>query len=306
MELNADFSKRAAAHAARMEWTPSPIAGVERRMLDRVGGEVARATTIVRYAPASRFSPHTHGGGEEFLVLDGVFQDEHGDFPAGCYIRNPPTSRHTPGSELGCTLFVKLWQFDPDDRTHVRIDTRKMVFVATPGRPGAEIMPLFRDDREDVRLERWAPGAEITLGDLNGIEVIVLDGGFSSRRGGFRAAVLASASARGDNHRQGGAERRQGVGEVGAPRPCADHPARGRVTRHVSSDHGLGTCRKHLSSLLPNGLPGENAQTSIFATGGEHASPGMTRGGERASLAAGIGAKAPACPTTARGRSAPR
>jgi anti-sigma factor ChrR (cupin superfamily) len=180
VELNADFSKRAAAHAARMEWTPSPIAGVERRMLDRVGGEVARATTIVRYAPASRFSPHTHGGGEEFLVLDGVFQDEHGDFPAGCYIRNPPTSRHTPGSELGCTLFVKLWQFDPDDRTHVRIDTRKMVFVATPGRPGAEIMPLFRDDREDVRLERWAPGAEITLGDLNGIEVIVLDGGFST------------------------------------------------------------------------------------------------------------------------------
>ena len=149
-------------------------------MLDRVGGEVARATTIVRYAPASRFSPHTHGGGEEFLVLDGVFQDEHGDFPAGCYIRNPPTSRHTPGSELGCTIFVKLWQFDPDDRTHVRIDTRKRAFVATPGRPGAEIMPLFRDDHEDVRLERWAPRADITLGDPNGIEVIVLDGGFST------------------------------------------------------------------------------------------------------------------------------
>src|SRR5918993_663748 len=98
-------------HPARLPWAPSPMAGVERRMLDRVGGEVARATSIVRYAPGSRFSAHAHGGGEEFLVLEGVFSDEHGDFPTGSYVRNPPTSRHTPGSESGCTLFVKLWQF---------------------------------------------------------------------------------------------------------------------------------------------------------------------------------------------------
>ena len=99
MELNADFTQRAVVHAARIAWAPSPIPGVERRMLDRIGAEIARATTIVRYAPNSRFSAHTHGGGEEFLVLEGVFQDEHGDFPAGSYIRNPPTSHHTPGSE---------------------------------------------------------------------------------------------------------------------------------------------------------------------------------------------------------------
>jgi anti-sigma factor ChrR (cupin superfamily) len=83
MNLNSDFRARAAVHAARLDWTPSPIPGVDRRMLDRIGDEVARATSIVRYAPRSRFSPHTHGGGEEFLVLDGVFQDEHGDYPAG-------------------------------------------------------------------------------------------------------------------------------------------------------------------------------------------------------------------------------
>src|SRR5262252_7233867 len=123
MNLNSDFGARAAIHAARLDWTPSPIPGVDRRMLDRIGDEVARATSIVRYAPHSRFAPHTHGGGEEFLVLEGVFQDEHGDHPAGTYVRNPPTSSHTPGSEPGCTIFVKLWQFDPDDRTPVRIDT---------------------------------------------------------------------------------------------------------------------------------------------------------------------------------------
>jgi len=123
MQLNADFTKRAVVHAAQQSWIASPMAGVERRMLDRIGDEVARATSIVRYAPDSHFSPHVHEEGEEFLVLDGVFEDEHGKFPAGSYIRNPPQSRHTPGSTDGCTIFVKLRQFDPADRTSVRLNT---------------------------------------------------------------------------------------------------------------------------------------------------------------------------------------
>src|SRR3954451_12085317 len=163
MELNADFSQRVAVHAARLPWLASPIAGVDRRMLDRIGDEVARATSIVRYAPASRFSAHTHGGGEEFLVLDGVFQDEHGDYPAGSYVRNPPTSRHTPGSEPGCVLFVKLWQFDLADRTPVRLDTANMGFEPAPGRDGVSTLPLFQDARESVRLERWIPYTAIDL-----------------------------------------------------------------------------------------------------------------------------------------------
>ena len=178
MELNADFSQRVAIHAANLPWIASPMAGVERRMLDRIGDEVARATSIVRYAPRSHFSPHVHGGGEEFLVLDGVFQDEHGDYPAGSYVRNPPTSKHTPGSEPGCTLFVKLWQFDPADRTEVRIETGRTPFASAPERPGVEIMPLFRDAQEEVRLERWAPHAEIELPLPGGAEILVLAGGF--------------------------------------------------------------------------------------------------------------------------------
>ncbi len=178
MELNADFSQRVVVHAAHLAWTPSPVAGVDRRMLDRVGGEVARATSIVRYAANSRFPAHTHGGGEEFLVLDGVFEDEHGDFPAGSYVRNPPTSRHTPGSAPGCVLFVKLWQFDPKDRNEIRLDTGKMAYRPAPGRPGVELMRLFADGREEVRLERWAPGAAIALEAPGGAEVLVLEGGF--------------------------------------------------------------------------------------------------------------------------------
>lgn len=179
MDLNADFSRRVAMHAATFPWRPSPMPGVERRMLDRIGAEVARATSIVRYAPRSRFSPHVHDGGEEFLVLDGVFQDEHGDFPAGSYIRNPPLSRHTPGSHDGCVIFVKLWQFDMEDRNHVRIDTNKMAYLPIPTRPGVDLMPLFSDAHEDVRLERWHPGGTFTLAAPKGVELFVLDGGFT-------------------------------------------------------------------------------------------------------------------------------
>lgn len=187
MELNADFSQRVAVHAAKIPWKNSPMPGVDRRMLDRIGDEVARATSIVRYAPESSFSPHVHTGGEEFFVLEGVFQDEHGDFPAGSYIRNPPESRHTPGSAPGCTIFVKLWQFDLADRTHVRIDTNKMAFVGDADRAGVEVMPLFKDAREEVWLERWQPGAEVELDAANGIEVLVLEGGFQETDEAFES-----------------------------------------------------------------------------------------------------------------------
>ena len=178
MEINADFSQRVVVHAAQLPWVPSPMAGVERRMLDRIGDEVARATSIVRYAPGSHFSPHTHDGGEEFLVLEGVFQDEHGAFPAGSYVRNPPTSRHTPGSTPGCTMFVKLWQFDPADRQNVVISTASSAYHAISDRPGVHLLPLFCDSCEDVRLERWSPGATVTLKVPGGAEVLVLDGAF--------------------------------------------------------------------------------------------------------------------------------
>jgi hypothetical protein len=179
MNLNSDFGARAAVHAARLDWTPSPIPGVDRRMLDRIGDEVARATSIVRYAPHSHFSPHTHGGGEEFLVLDGVFQDEHGDYPAGTYVRNPPASSHTPGSEPGCTIFVKLWQFDPDDRTPVRTDTTALSLAPAPDIPGVEFAVLYESAGELVLLERWAPGISIAVPIPGGLELLVLDGGFA-------------------------------------------------------------------------------------------------------------------------------
>lgn len=183
--VNADFTRRVVRHGEEIDWQPSPMPGVERRRLDRVvpapdesarGAVGERVTTIVRYAPNSRFSSHVHTGGEEFVVLEGVFEDDYGDWPAGSYIRNPPGSSHTPGSTLGCTILVKLWQFDPDDRTFVHAHLDKLGEVLEEGRPGVAVSPLYRDAHEEVRVERWSPGARVTSDAAGGAELFVLDG----------------------------------------------------------------------------------------------------------------------------------
>ncbi len=168
MELNANFADRVLIHTDEVEWLASPMPGVERRMLDRIGNEVARATTIVRYAPNSKFSAHTHTGGEEFIVLDGVFQDEHGDYPTGTYVRNPPTTSHTPGSDEGCVIFVKLWQFDPEDRNQFRTK------MAVEGRRNSKI--LHEDAQERVTFHQLAPGEALSDPLSGGGELLVLSG----------------------------------------------------------------------------------------------------------------------------------
>ncbi|UTW54800.1 cupin domain-containing protein [Kordiimonas sp. SCSIO 12610] len=179
MKINADFDQRVVVHSEQEEWIKSPMPGVYRRPLDRVGDEVARATSIVKYAPGSKFSPHVHTGGEEFIVLDGVFQDEHGDFPVGSYIRNPPQSKHTPGAEEGCVIFVKLWQFDPIDRTHVRLNVNYMEPVPHRDHEGVSITLLYIDDHERVELQIWEPNTIVEFDAPRGAEFLVLDGNFS-------------------------------------------------------------------------------------------------------------------------------
>lgn len=173
MELNADFSQRVLIHTADMPWVSSPMPGVDRRMLDRIGDEVARATSIVRYAPGSAFSAHTHSGGEEFFVLEGVFQDEHGDYPAGTYVRNPPTTSHSPEAAQGCTIFVKLWQFEPQDRTQFR---KAMGAELVQSSNGVRGQILHEDERETVRFLSFAPHAELNEVPRGGAEVFMLSG----------------------------------------------------------------------------------------------------------------------------------
>ncbi|WP_427451122.1 cupin domain-containing protein [Litorimonas sp. WD9-15] len=185
MNLNDDFSQRVVIDTNTLAWEPSPMAGVERRKLDRIGDEVARATTIVRYAPESYFSPHTHSGGEEILVLSGVFSDEHGDYPAGSYFRNPIGTSHKPHSKEGCEIFVKLHQFDERDTEQFSIDTKKAQFM--PGQvPGLSVFPLHSFEGESCALVRWAPGTHFAPHrHWGGEEILVLEGTFQDEMGDY-------------------------------------------------------------------------------------------------------------------------
>ena len=178
MHINANFQQAVLIHADALPWVPSPLPCVERRMLDRMGNEVARATSLVRYAPGCRFFPHTHDGGEEYFVLEGVFQDELGIHPQGSYVRNPPYSRHTPYSEQGCVIFVKLRQFDLGDRHSVKIDLAQQPVIEDRHRAGVGVQLLHEDTREQVQVETWAPCSVLREQVPFAAEWFVLEGGF--------------------------------------------------------------------------------------------------------------------------------
>lgn len=189
MQIHSDLSKRAVVESAKLDWIASPMKGVERRMLERDGGEVARATSLVKYAPGSAFSAHTHDLGEEFLVLDGVFSDESGDFPAGMYVRNPPGSRHIPSSEPGAVILVKLRQMQPDDTAFVRVDTHDPAGWQA-GRAGETILPLFIRPDEEVVMLTWERGSRFSAQSFpGGVEYYILEGSFEDQNGRYDAGT---------------------------------------------------------------------------------------------------------------------
>ena len=189
MNINSDFSLRAVIDTHAVAWEASPVPGITRKPLDRVGDEVARASTIVKYEANSAFTGHAHGAGEEILVLEGVFADENGIYPAGTYLRNPPGSHHAPYSTAGCTLFVKLRQFHPEDLATVRIDTQTADWY--PGRvPGLSVMPLHEFDGVGSALVRWAPNTVFNPHvHPGGEEILVLEGVFHDEHGAYGAGT---------------------------------------------------------------------------------------------------------------------
>lgn len=178
MQINADFARPALVRFDRAGWIPSPSPGVERIPLDRIGGEVARATSLVRYAPGSQFPTHTHHGGEEFFVLEGTFSDETGDFPAGSYVRNPIGTAHAPHSAEGCVIWVKLWQFQPADTAQVRLDATEGTGLLLPEDADALLRrDLHAFGTEEVFLQHLPAGHLLPLETrLGGAEVLVLRG----------------------------------------------------------------------------------------------------------------------------------
>ncbi len=186
--INGDLSVRAFADTTRMEWTPSPSGSVCRKRVHLVGApESGQVTSVVRYEPHSTFPAHDHPDGEEIFVLDGVFSDEHGDWPAGTFLLNPEGFRHRPFSEPGCVLFVKLRQFAGRERRHVCIDTDKLAWEPS-STPGVACKTLYRQTgfSDVILLEQWAPEVDRGLVQYEqGAELFILDGDFFDDAGSY-------------------------------------------------------------------------------------------------------------------------
>ena len=186
--IHGDLSKRVVVDTAVLPWTPSPSGSVWRKRLHRVGpAESGQVTSIVRYEAGAKFPVHDHPEGEEIFVLDGIFSDEHGDWPAGTWLLNPEGFRHAPFSREGCLLFVKLRQAAGDARQHIELQTERSRWSASEIK-GIERKRLAAETAfpDSTWLERWSPGASPGTRRLTGgAEVFVLEGGFSDEFGEY-------------------------------------------------------------------------------------------------------------------------
>jgi anti-sigma factor ChrR (cupin superfamily) len=184
--LNMNFDKPVVIQTTEIEWEASPMSGVWRKPLAREAAEHGHTTSVVRYDAGSHFPEHPHPKGEEILVLEGVFSDEHGNYPTGTYIRNAPGSKHSPFSKEGCVLLVKLDQFEPDDDVNLRIDTRSGEWL--PAEDDLQVMPMHYFSTEMVALYRWpANGRFPPQAHFGGEEFFVLSGLLQDEFGSYPA-----------------------------------------------------------------------------------------------------------------------
>ena len=186
--LNGNLAVRVAIDTQSMEWIPSPGGHVHRKRVHRVGpAESGQVTSLVRYEPGARFPGHDHPSGEEILVLEGVFSDEHGDWPAGTYLLNPEGFHHSPFSSEGCTLFVKLRQYPGTDRIHVAMQSNDEPWAHSV-RKSVDWKKLYAQEpySDHMRMETWhSPAAMGQLNFPQGAELFVLAGSFGDERGDY-------------------------------------------------------------------------------------------------------------------------
>ena len=185
MLINNDLTARAVSFADEARWLPSPVAGIDVRVLEQAGDDTGRTTSVIRYQPHRRSPFCVHALGEEILVLEGACTDEDGAYPAGTYVRNPPGSGSAPWSDGGCVLFVKRGQFHPEDRERIVTDLRSAEWFPGLSR-GIAVLPLHGFGSERVSLVRWAPETcFVPHQHPAGEEIFVLDGAVEDEEGRY-------------------------------------------------------------------------------------------------------------------------
>tara|TARA_R110000737_G_scaffold346264_1_gene375831 strand:- start:1345 stop:1998 length:654 start_codon:yes stop_codon:yes gene_type:complete len=186
--INMDLTKRLVIFTKEQDWHTSPLPGVWRKPLARENHESGHATSIVRYDAGASFRSHNHPLGEEILVLSGIFSDQTGDFPAGCYFRNPKGFIHAPYSTNGCELLVKLHQISPLDGQRVTIDTNQQPWQSGYG--NLKVKPLHQFETESVALVFWPAGERFILhSHFRGEEIYVISGELIDELGRYPAGT---------------------------------------------------------------------------------------------------------------------
>mmetsp|Transcript_135455 Transcript_135455/g.377275 ORF Transcript_135455/g.377275 Transcript_135455/m.377275 type:complete len:305 (-) Transcript_135455:80-994(-) len=193
VELNANKSETCLVNTDTQEWIETPAKGVYRKLIERLGGEVARATTVVRFDAGKSFPSHTHGGGEEFIVLEGAWHDEWATQPKYTYVRNYIGSTHQPTiGDSGCTIMVKLRQMAHEhkepEHTQWDISVHNANWKRRSSSQGCKTLTVFTSPLEEVHFEHWEPGAAGILEvPPKGMESFVVEGSFTDELGEHRA-----------------------------------------------------------------------------------------------------------------------
>jgi anti-sigma factor ChrR (cupin superfamily) len=106
-----------------------------------------------------------------------VFQDEHGDYPEGTYLRNPAGSKHMPFSRLGCTIFVKLGRFMKDDTAQKNLQTSQQKWLPQKTNPGIKEMLLHSHQGEKTLFIKVSPNTEFEWCHKGkGEEILIING----------------------------------------------------------------------------------------------------------------------------------
>lgn len=184
--LNMDFAQKLLLPYNPERWQASPTAGVWRYPLEREQAESGHVTSLVRFDAGAAFPAHSHPLGEEFWVLEGVFSDENGDYPAGAYVRHPPHSRHQSFSRDGCVIFVKLNQFAADDTETRLVQQQQGPWIA--GEHGYRRLPLHKHRGEVTSVLDYPVGGRFPpCCYQRGLEILVLKGELREGKTGFGA-----------------------------------------------------------------------------------------------------------------------
>ena len=183
-----DFRKRVVINTNKSKWHPSPSKGIVRVPLERESAESGHTSSIVQYEAGTSFPMHDHPAGEEVFVISGTFSDEHGNYGPRTYLRHPPGYTHAPFSREGCSIYVKLNQFQEGDFNHVSLDTKQADWL--PGYGKLQVMPLYQFGTENIALVKWPKKSQfIPHTHFGGEEILVLSGTFKDEHGAYPAGT---------------------------------------------------------------------------------------------------------------------